>query len=99
MVTTLKSPSQPTNTNHQSKITTNNSSANKINSLSSDYQQPQQHQLHIQINGGEPLKRRSGNSIEQLGATSQTTGKLLSPKTAKASQVTLSSASGPVTDL
>jgi hypothetical protein len=92
MVTSLKSPS--TNTNHY------NNHANTANkpSSSSDFLQPQQHQLQIQINGGDP-KRRSAEQNVSTPTGAQTTGKLMSPKTAKASQVLLSSATGPVTDL
>jgi hypothetical protein len=93
MVTSLKSPSQTTNMQH---VSTNNSSlinnANK-NSLQSEFHQPQQHQLQIQINGGDGKQQRR-SSVDQ-----QTVGKLVSPpKGVKASQVTLSAA-GPVTDL
>ncbi|KAG5683621.1 hypothetical protein PVAND_012894 [Polypedilum vanderplanki] len=98
MVTSLKSPqSQPTNNvNHHHSTTNNpnNNSANK-NSLQSEFHQPQQHQLQIQINGGE-VKRKS---VDQATNGSVTVGKLLSPpKSVKASQVTLSAA-GPITDL
>jgi hypothetical protein len=100
MVTSLKVPSQPTTTNnvnhHHSKTSnTNNNSANK-HSLQSEFHQPQQHQLQIQINGGE-VKRKSVEQATNGGSV--TVGKLLSPpKGVKASQVTLSAA-GPITDL
>lgn len=90
LVTSLKSPTQPTNTNHH-HFNNHANNANK-NSLPSEFLQPQQHQLQIQINGGDGTKRRNEDG-------NHTTGKLLSPKTAKASQVMLSSATGPVTDL
>lgn len=98
LVTSLKSPSQPTNTNHNHP---NNSHANNANKppLPSEFLQPQQHQLQIQINGGDQTNRRSAEQHVSTPVGSQTTGKLLSPKTAKASQVMLSSTSGPVTDL
>lgn len=95
MVTSLKSPSQTTNMQH---VSTNNSSINNNpikNSLQSEFHQPQQHQLQIQINGGESKQQQQRrSSVDQ-----QTVGKLVSPpKGFKASQVTLS-APGPVTDL
>jgi hypothetical protein len=96
LVTSLKSPLQTNNTNyHPTNNLANN--ANK-NSLPSDFLQPQQHQLQIQINGGDSKNRRSAEQHVSTPVGSQTTGKLLSPKSAKASQVILSSA-GPVTDL
>lgn len=99
LVTSLKSPTTtPTNTNHSSSNSHANN-ANKKTSLSSEFLQPQQHQLQIQINGGEAEKRRSAEQHVSTPVISQTTGKLMSPKTAKASQVMLSSATGPVTDL
>lgn len=95
MVTSLKSPSPQTNMNHHHTNNNSNNSANKT-SLQSEFHQPQQHQLQIQINGGD-VKRKS--SIDQTSGGVQTVGKLLSPpKSVKASQVTLSAA-GPVTDL
>lgn len=97
LVTSLKSPSQPTN-NYHTPINQANG-ANK-NSLSSEFQHPQQHQLQIQVNGGEQAKqRRSAEQHVSTPVSSQTTGKLMSPKTAKASQVMLSTTAGPVTDL
>lgn len=102
MVTTLKSPTQQTNTNHHHKPNNPNNCANK-NSLQSEFHQPQQHQLQIQINGGE-MKRKSVDQQQQQHKTQQNgsvtvVGKLLSPpKGVKASQVTLSTA-GPITDL
>ncbi len=93
MVTSLKSPSQTTNMQH---VSTNNSSLNNNankNSLKSEFHQPQQHQLQIQINGGDSRQMRK-SSVDQ-----QTVGKLVSPpKGVKATQVTLSAA-GPITDL
>lgn len=87
LVTSLKSPpSQQTNNNYHSP---NNQA----------FIQPQQHQLQIQLNGGDQAKQK--RSVEQHISTpvgSQTVGKLMSPKTAKASPVQLSS-NGPVTDL
>lgn len=87
LVTSLKSPqSQQTNNNYHSS---NNQA----------FIQPQQHQLQIQLNGGDQLKQK--RSLEQHISTpiaTQTVGKLVSPKTAKASPVMLSS-NGPVTDL
>lgn len=76
----------------------NANNANK-HSLSSEFLQPQQHQLQIQINGGDAMKKRSAEQNVSTPTGAQTTGKLMSPKTAKASQVLLSSATGPVTDL
>lgn len=94
MVTSLKSPSQTTNMQH---VSSNNSSLNNNankNSLQSEFHQPQQHQLQIQINGGDTKPQQRRSSVDQ-----QTVGKLVSPpKGVKASQVTLSTA-GPITDL
>ncbi|XP_070495625.1 GATA zinc finger domain-containing protein 14 isoform X2 [Chironomus tepperi] len=103
VVTSLKSPSQQTNTNHHPTTKNNtNNSANK-NSLQSEFHQPQQHQLQIQINGGDVKRKISTieHSQPKNGSvtTTQTVTKLLSPpKGVKASQVTLST-SGPITDL
>lgn len=103
MVTSLKSPSQQTNTNHHPTTKNNtNNSANK-NSLQSEFHQPQQHQLQIQINGGDVKRKISTieHSQPKNGSvtTTQTVTKLLSPpKGVKATQVTLST-SGPITDL
>lgn len=92
MVTSLKSPSQTTNLQTSQHVSINN---NK-NSLPSEFQQPQQHQLQIQINGGDAISKQ-----QQLRKSSDqsSVGKLVSPpKGVKASQVTLSAA-GPITDL
>ncbi|KAL7030838.1 hypothetical protein ACKWTF_006805 [Chironomus riparius] len=103
MVTSLKSPSQQTNTHHHPTTKNNtNNSANK-NSLQSEFHQPQQHQLQIQINGGDVKRKISTieHSQPKNGSvtTTQTVTKLLSPpKSVKATQVTLST-SGPITDL
>lgn len=101
MVTSLKSPNmqnssqQQQHQQQQHHVSINNNNANK-NSLPSEFLQPQQHQLQIQINGGE-------NSIskqqQQRKNGDQGIGKLISPpKGVKATQVTLSAA-GPITDL
>lgn len=66
--------------------------------MPSEFLQPQQHQLQIQINGSDGRRRSAEQQVSSFIGT-QTTEKLMSPKTAKASQVMLSSASGPVTDL
>lgn len=81
----------PTYSNHHS---TKNQA-----SVTSEFLQPQQHQLQIQINGADGSNKRSPEQHISKSMGGLTTGKLLSPKTAKASQVTLSSAAGPVTDL
>lgn len=96
LVTSLKSPTQQTNTNHH-HFNNHANNANK-NSLPSEFLQPQQHQLQIQINGGDMTKRRSEEGSPAIA--NQTTGKLSSPpKSALATQVMISSATGPVTDL
>lgn len=104
MVTSLKSPTQTTNSqssqhhvsinNHT--LNNNNNNANIKNSLpSSEFLQPQQHQLQIQINGGDVAISKQ----QQQRRNSDGVGKLVSPpKGVKASQVTLSAA-GPITDL
>lgn len=103
MVTSLKSPSQQTNINQQNNTTAINKSANK-NSLQLEFHQPQQHQLQIQINGGDMKRKINVEQSQQSKSngniiTTQTVGKLLSPpKSVKASQVTLST-TGPITDL
>lgn len=93
LVTSLKSSTQQTNTNTHFIV-----NANK-NSLPSEFLQPQQHQLQIQINGADKNSTKRLSENVTATANNQTIGKLSPPKTAKASQVHLSSANGPVTDL
>lgn len=89
--TSLKAPT------NQNQHHSNNNQSN-IPSMPSEFLQPQQHQLQIQINGSDGRRRSAEQQVSSFIGT-QTTEKLMSPKTAKASQVMLSSASGPVTDL
>lgn len=79
----------------KTSLQTSNIHNSNNKAITSEFLQPQQHQLQIQMNGVDGKRR----SAEQHVLGTQTTGKLNSPKTAIASQVMLSSATGPITDL